>query len=150
MHPHHLFVVVLTHQLSLHHQRQRYTRSQFKRRFFGPRQSVFIRPSCSLSLTSPLCPQRFKPRKQLGGSTAGYGRWEGWRRGGGLQRYAAQRNDALQRGGTSRMSAYLRWGMVSPFRWVNARGAYTGGLVVAPLWVWCRRSGGLPYQQEVQ
>ena len=59
---------------------------------------------------------------QIGGSGAGYARWDVWRRGGGVGRYAASRNDAMQRGGTSRMSAYLHWGMVSPFRW-GARGA---------------------------
>ncbi|GIM09799.1 hypothetical protein Vretimale_13611, partial [Volvox reticuliferus] len=45
-----------------------------------------------------------------GGSRAGYARWEAWRRSGGVARYAATRNDAMQRSGTSRMSPYLHWG----------------------------------------
>eukprot|EP00198_Chlamydomonas_reinhardtii_P013115 XP_001702452.1 CPD photolyase type II [Chlamydomonas reinhardtii] len=62
----------------------------------------------------------------IGGSGAGYARWDAWRRGGGVGRYAASRNDAMQRGGTSRMSAYLHWGMVSPFR-VTREAAASGG-----------------------
>ena len=30
--------------------------------------------------------------------------------------YAARRNDAMQRDGVSRLSAYHHWGMVSPFK----------------------------------
>ncbi|GLC63852.1 hypothetical protein PLESTF_000090200 [Pleodorina starrii] len=62
----------------------------------------------------------------VGGSTAGYGRWDAWRRRGGVARYAATRNDAMQRSGTSRMSPYLRWGMVSPFR-IAREAAASGG-----------------------
>ena len=50
-----------------------------------------------------------------GGSRAGYARWEAFVRRGGLDRYAKQRNDPT-RDGVSRMSAYLHYGMVSPFR----------------------------------
>ncbi len=50
-----------------------------------------------------------------GGSTAGYARWKAFREGGGLARYARDRNDPL-RDGVSRMSAYLHHGHVSPFR----------------------------------
>jgi predicted NAD/FAD-dependent oxidoreductase/deoxyribodipyrimidine photolyase len=49
-----------------------------------------------------------------GGSRAGYERWNAFRRS-GLARYAYDRNDPL-RAGTSRLSAYLRYGMVSPLR----------------------------------
>ena len=49
-----------------------------------------------------------------GGSEAGYARWSAFRET-GLGGYAARRNDAL-RGGVSRMSAYLHYGMVSPMR----------------------------------
>ncbi|KAG2425702.1 hypothetical protein HXX76_013544 [Chlamydomonas incerta] len=62
----------------------------------------------------------------IGGSGAGYARWDAWRRGGGVGRYAASRNNAMQRGGTSRMSAYLHWGMVSPFR-LTREAAASGG-----------------------
>lgn len=50
----------------------------------------------------------------IGGSTAGYARWEQFRTK-QLARYAKQRNNALL-DGVSRMSAYLHYGMVSPFR----------------------------------
>ncbi|KAG2452956.1 hypothetical protein HYH02_002293 [Chlamydomonas schloesseri] len=62
----------------------------------------------------------------IGGSSAGYARWDAWRRSGGVGRYAASRNDAMQRGGTSRLSPYLHWGMVSPFR-VTREAAASGG-----------------------
>jgi photolyase PhrII len=60
----------------------------------------------------------------LGGSQAGYARWEAFK-GRGLRRYAYDRNDAL-RDGASRMSAYLHYGMVSPFR-VAREAAAVGG-----------------------
>ena len=52
-----------------------------------------------------------------GGSTAGYHRWEQFKRH-GLQNYARTRNDAAVAfpAGVSRMSAYLHHGQVSPFR----------------------------------
>lgn len=49
-----------------------------------------------------------------GGSVAGYARWRAFVDGGHLARYAARRNDATGNG-VSRMSAYLHYGMVSPF-----------------------------------
>jgi len=49
-----------------------------------------------------------------GGSAAGYRRWQAWVHRGGLRDYAAKRNGPLA-GGASRMSAYLNYGMVSPF-----------------------------------
>ena len=51
----------------------------------------------------------------IGGSAAGYARWEAFRRR-GLPLYAARRNDAMQRDGVSRLSAYHHFGMVSPFK----------------------------------
>lgn len=51
----------------------------------------------------------------LGGSAAGYARWEAFRRR-GLPLYAARRNDAMQRNDVSRLSAYHHLGMVSPFK----------------------------------
>jgi predicted NAD/FAD-dependent oxidoreductase len=50
----------------------------------------------------------------MGGSTAGYRRWDSFREK-GLSRYARLRNNALI-DGVSRMSAYLHYGMVSPMR----------------------------------
>ena len=50
----------------------------------------------------------------VGGSTAGYYRWNEFKEK-RLSRYAKQRNNALL-DGVSRMSPYLHYGMVSPFR----------------------------------
>ncbi len=50
----------------------------------------------------------------IGGSAAGYRRWNQFKQH-RLARYAKQRNNALL-DGVSRMSAYLHYGMVSPFR----------------------------------
>ena len=58
-----------------------------------------------------------------GGSSAGYARWEGFKSGGGLALYAAQRNDAMNRKGVSRLSPYHRYGMVSPFKVAREAGA---------------------------
>ncbi|MCC6509028.1 MAG: NAD(P)-binding protein [Pirellulaceae bacterium] len=49
-----------------------------------------------------------------GGSMAGYARWSAFERV-KLRRYAKDRNDPLK-AGSSRMSAYLHYGMVSPLR----------------------------------
>jgi photolyase PhrII len=49
-----------------------------------------------------------------GGSRAGYARWAAFRDG-GLRAYAAERNDPLA-GGVSRLSPYLHYGHISPFR----------------------------------
>ncbi|MEM7193286.1 MAG: deoxyribodipyrimidine photo-lyase, partial [Pseudomonadota bacterium] len=50
-----------------------------------------------------------------GGSVAGYERWIAFRDR-RLKRYAHNRNDALRLDAVSRMSAYLHYGQVSPFR----------------------------------
>lgn len=50
----------------------------------------------------------------VGGSLAGYARWNSFVKS-GLHRYAKDRNNALLPG-VSRMSAYLHYGMVSPMR----------------------------------
>ncbi len=60
----------------------------------------------------------------IGGSTAGYQRWFQFCYGGGLREYAKVRNQA-EFHSTSRMSAYLHYGMVSPFR--MAREAFDVG-----------------------
>ncbi len=49
-----------------------------------------------------------------GGSEAGYARWQAFRKS-GLREYAKRRNQ-IEIDGVSRMSAYLHYGMVSPFR----------------------------------
>jgi len=49
-----------------------------------------------------------------GGAEAGYARWEAFRRE-GLAHYAARRNDAAV-DGTSRLSPWLHYGHISPFR----------------------------------
>lgn len=49
-----------------------------------------------------------------GGSSAGYQRWDEFKAN-GLRGYAKRRNDPLK-DGASRMSAYLHYGMVSPFQ----------------------------------
>ncbi len=58
-----------------------------------------------------------------GGSTAGYARWQAFRKE-GLRSYAKRRNQ-IEIDGVSRMSAYLHYGMVSPFR--LAREAFADG-----------------------
>lgn len=59
-----------------------------------------------------------------GGTRAGYARWDRFREH-GLPAYANRRNDAADGPAVSRMSAYLHYGMVSPFR--IAREAATDG-----------------------
>ena len=51
-----------------------------------------------------------------GGTVAGYERWNHFRDRGALERYDKTRNDPTRKNGVSRMSAYLHYGMVSPFR----------------------------------
>ena len=50
-----------------------------------------------------------------GGSRAGYARWIAFQES-GLDQYRQSRNDPAAATGASRMSAYLHYGMVSPFR----------------------------------
>jgi photolyase PhrII len=51
-----------------------------------------------------------------GGSVAGYARWNEFVESGRIDRYDRTRNDPTRGDGVSRMSAYLHYGMVSPFR----------------------------------
>ncbi|HCH64033.1 MAG TPA: deoxyribodipyrimidine photolyase, partial [Deltaproteobacteria bacterium] len=60
-----------------------------------------------------------------GGTKAGRERWEAFRDGGGLERYASTRN-AAQKDGTSRLSAYLHYGMLSPLRIARETAARIG------------------------
>ncbi|MDV6032642.1 MAG: FAD-dependent oxidoreductase [Phycisphaera sp. RhM] len=50
-----------------------------------------------------------------GGTRAGYARWNAFKTH-GLEKYRQARHDPLRPEGASRMSAYLHFGMVSPFR----------------------------------
>ncbi|MCM2371683.1 FAD-dependent oxidoreductase [Aporhodopirellula aestuarii] len=50
-----------------------------------------------------------------GGSRAGYARWEAFQEN-GLHAYDQRRNDSADPLGGSRLSAYLHYGMISPFR----------------------------------
>ncbi|MEO1614587.1 MAG: FAD-dependent oxidoreductase [Planctomycetota bacterium] len=50
-----------------------------------------------------------------GGTRAGYARWQHFLQS-GVQRYRYSRNNPVSPDGSSRMSAYLHYGMVSPFR----------------------------------
>ena len=59
-----------------------------------------------------------------GGVIAGYERWERFKTK-GLSRYAHDRNDPLK-DGVSRMSAYLHYGQVSPFRLAREASALPG------------------------
>jgi photolyase PhrII len=67
-----------------------------------------------------------------GGSDAGLARWRAFVRAGGLARYAGARNDPL-RDGTSRLSPWLHYGMVSPLR--VAREARAHGGASATRWL---------------
>ena len=82
-----------------------------------PFESVDLQDVCLASLVSQcqidhsIAPVADTP----GGTRAGYARWNRFRIR-GLKQYGERRNDASDRGGVSRMSAYLHFGMVSPFR----------------------------------
>ena len=69
-----------------------------------------------------------------GGSTPGYARWERFRDR-RLGRYARDRNDPL-RAGVSRMSPYLHFGMVSPFRIAREARAQGADKFLDELLVW--------------
>jgi photolyase PhrII len=61
-----------------------------------------------------------------GGTRAGLARWRAFVDGGGLARYADRRNDAARPEAVSRMSAYLHYGMVSPFALAREAAARPG------------------------
>jgi deoxyribodipyrimidine photolyase len=69
-----------------------------------------------------------------GGSEAGEARWAAFRAK-GLKRYARDRNDAV-RDGVSRMSAYLHYGMVSPFRIAREAGEDGAEKYLDELLIW--------------
>lgn len=73
----------------------------------------------------------------IGGSEAGYARWEAFKRS-GLAGYAKRRNNAAT-DGVSRMSPYLHHGHVSPFRIMREALAFGGEgaeKFIDELWVW--------------
>ncbi|MFK7927740.1 MAG: NAD(P)-binding protein, partial [Myxococcota bacterium] len=70
-----------------------------------------------------------------GGSVAGYARWDAFRQGGGLNRYAKDRNDPL-RHGVSRMSAYLHHGMVAPTRLAREASVHRAEKFIDELVIW--------------
>jgi photolyase PhrII len=60
-----------------------------------------------------------------GGTRAGYARWAQFVDSGRIDRYDRTRNDPTNADGVSRMSAYLHYGMVSPFRLAREAAART-------------------------
>ena len=70
-----------------------------------------------------------------GGSRAGYARWKAFCEE-GLGRYARDRNDAARHDGVSRMSAYLHYGMVSPFRIAREAAAAGADKYLDELLIW--------------
>ncbi len=74
-----------------------------------------------------------------GGSIAGYARWNEFVTSGRIDRYDKVRNDPTRGDGVSRMSAYLHYGMVSPFRLAReaaARGGESAAKWLDELLVW--------------
>jgi len=61
-----------------------------------------------------------------GGSVAGYARWADFTGSGRIDRYDRTRNDPTRLDGVSRMSPYLHYGMVSPFRIAREAAAHPG------------------------
>ncbi len=69
-----------------------------------------------------------------GGSVAGYARWHAFRND-GLRSYAKRRNQ-IEVDGVSRMSAYLHYGMVSPFRIAREASADRAEKYLDELLIW--------------
>lgn len=70
-----------------------------------------------------------------GGSVAGYARWNSFREG-PLKRYARERNDAARPRSVSRLSAYLHYGHISPFRIAREARAAGANKFLDELLVW--------------
>ena len=89
-------------------------------------------------------------RDTVGGSTAGYERWNRFITG-GLRSYDRRRNQPLIREGVSRLSAYLHYGMVSPFRIAREAAAISGSgseKFLDELWVWRELAYHFCFQRE--
>ncbi len=69
-----------------------------------------------------------------GGSSAGYERWQAFRKE-GLRNYSKRRNQ-IEIDGVSRMSAYLHYGMVSPFRLAREASADRAEKFLDELLIW--------------
>ena len=86
----------------------------------------------------------------VGGSAAGYRRWARYLDR-GLDRYHALRNDAALPNGVSRLSAYLHYGCVSPFRVASdaaARGGEGAEKFLDELLVWRELSHHFCFHSE--
>ena len=70
----------------------------------------------------------------VGGTRAGYARWQGFLER-GIRKYAAKRNDPCA-GVSSRMSAYLHYGMVSPMRLAREAHALGAEKYLDELLIW--------------
>ncbi|TWU00849.1 FAD-dependent oxidoreductase [Stieleria varia] len=70
-----------------------------------------------------------------GGSRHGYKRWDDFKTN-RLKHYAAHRNDATKHDGVSRLSAYLHFGMVSPFRIAREAHAVNAEKFLDELLIW--------------
>ncbi len=70
-----------------------------------------------------------------GGSRAGYVRWEIFKSD-ALRRYAKRRNNAADQNGVSRLSAYLHFGMTSPFRIAREAAEHQADKFLDELLVW--------------
>ena len=81
-----------------------------------------------------------------GGFEAGYARWQAFRKK-GLRGYAKRRND-IEVDGVSRMSAYLHYGMVSPFRIAREASADGAEKYLDELLVWRELSYAFCYYRN--
>jgi predicted NAD/FAD-dependent oxidoreductase len=70
-----------------------------------------------------------------GGSRAGYARWTTFKES-GLDEYRRKRNNPASANGASRMSAYLHYGMVSPFRIAREAASLKANKFLDELLVW--------------
>ena len=75
-----------------------------------------LRAAPLLELPDSLGARGSRASELRGGETAGLAALRRWRDGGGLSRYAAHRDDVWRANGTSRLSPYLKLGMLSPRR----------------------------------
>jgi predicted NAD/FAD-dependent oxidoreductase len=82
----------------------------------------------------------------VGGSVAGYQRWERFRRA-GLSAYARRRNDPLA-DGVSRMSAYLHYGMVSPLRIAREAAEQQADKFLDELLIWRELAHNLCFHRD--
>lgn len=82
----------------------------------------------------------------LGGSTAGYERWENFKRK-QISRYEKHRNDPTSNA-SSRMSAYLHYGMVSPMRLAREANALRAEKFLDELLIWREMAYGYCHYRD--